>query len=80
MEVAVHMVVAGLAHMEVAVHMVVAGLVHMRAVYIGLEAVHTAAAVVLVLHKGYLDRSSYICIPSVISANANYTSFWLSRL
>jgi hypothetical protein len=67
MVVAVHMIVAGLVHMLAAVHMavadlvhmVVAGLAHMRAVYIGLEAVQTAAAAVLA-HKGYLDRSSYL--------------------
>jgi hypothetical protein len=55
----VHMVVAGLVHMLATVHMVVAGLAHMRAVYIGLEVAHTAAAAALV-HKGYLDRSSYL--------------------
>ena len=57
--VAVHMAVVGLVHMLAAVHMVVAGLVHMLAVYIGLEVAHTAAAAALV-HKGYLDRSSYL--------------------
>ncbi len=46
-------------HMEAAVHMVVAGLVHMEAVYIALEVAHKAAAVALV-HKGCLDRSSYL--------------------
>lgn len=61
MEVAHH---TGVVHMQVAHHtgavrMVVAGLAHIRAVYIGLEAVHTAAAVVLA-HKGYLDHSSYM--------------------
>ena len=56
---AVHMVVAGPVHILVAVHMAVAGPVHMLAVYIALEVAHTAAAVALV-HKGYLDRSSYL--------------------